>query len=213
MEPFHFFTQAHLVLLSGLKAKNIVQLLDGIKKVPPASIYYHTHRFFQEYHYIFPVPPNDFGFWITKALNDTDFGETVSSIDTINFKTIEDLRNEFIRILSNYIDSGQFIRDCLDGQELQFMSCVTFVLPTNYKANNTADFIEILDKISVSSLYYHVFEAKTRLEDESDDFTKWFKSIDEGRIAEKIARLDPYSMNLENLRTKIKEIVINYAGY
>jgi len=90
--PFHFHTQFHLVTLLGLKAKNSIELLDGIKKVPPSSIYYHTHRFLQQHHYLSPEPPNDFAYWLTNILNLKRLGEAFASVDTVSFANMEELR-------------------------------------------------------------------------------------------------------------------------
>jgi hypothetical protein len=53
MSPvFHFYTRFNLPVLLGLKARTVPELLAGIRAVPGASIYYHTHRFLQQHHYL-----------------------------------------------------------------------------------------------------------------------------------------------------------------
>lgn len=209
--PFYFYTRLHLVKLLGLKAKNPFELLEGIKKVPLSSIYYHTHRFLQQHHYLSPEPPNDFAYWLTNVLNLKELGEAFASVDTIGFRNMEELRNEFIKILTEYISKGKPAVYSPEGQEFYFMSCVTFILPTNYVANNLKEFVEILSKISISSLYFHIFEAKMRLEREENDFTAWFRGIGEEKLAQELSRLDPYAITLEGLRQRIIRTVRKYA--
>ncbi len=74
-KPFQFYSRLNLVELLGVKAKNVKELLDGIKEVPGTSIYYHTHRFLQQHHYLSPEPPNDFAFWITNSIGLDALGE------------------------------------------------------------------------------------------------------------------------------------------
>jgi hypothetical protein len=39
---FHFYTRLHQTELLGKKARNLVELLRGIKGIPDSSIYHHT---------------------------------------------------------------------------------------------------------------------------------------------------------------------------
>jgi hypothetical protein len=195
----------------GVKAKNPIELLGGLKSVPISSVYYHTHRFLQQHHYLSPEPPNDFAYWIGDVLNSEELGESFASVDTVSFKNLEELRTEYIKILTDYISKGKRIFDCEDGEEFHFMSCQTFVLPTPYFAHNLREFIQILDKISVSSIYFHVFEARMRLKRDENDFENWFRGIGEKELVKKMSRLDPYNMTLDALRENIINLVKEYA--
>ena len=114
---FYFWTRLHLVKLLGLKAKNPIELLEGIKKVPASSIYYHTHRFLQQHHYLSPEPPNDFAYWLTSILNLEELGERIASVNVIDFKKLHDLRSVFIRILTDYLSEKKRMIDCPEGEE------------------------------------------------------------------------------------------------
>jgi len=210
-EGFHFYTQHNLVELLGLRAKNPVELLENIKKVPIGSIYYHTHRFIQQHQYLSPEPPNDFALWLKDTLHLERLGEAFLDVDTVSFIDLEDLREELVRILDGYISRGECLVDCPICQEFDFMSCKIFVLPTSYTAKDLAEFVEILRRISIHSLYFHMFEARMRLKRPENDFSAWFKSIGQEDLAEEISRLDPYSLTLEGLRLKIIHMVKRYA--
>ena len=211
--PFHFYTQFHLVKLLGIKAKNPIEVLERLKKVPTSSVYYHTHRFLQQHHYLSPEPPNDFAYWITEVLNLEELGESLTSVDTISFKNLEELRAQYIKILTDYISEGKYFVDCAEGHEFHFMSCKTFVLPTPYFAHNLKEFIEMLNKITINSLYFHMFEARMRLKKGENDFANWFSSIGEKKLAKDLLRLDPYNATLEGLREDIIKLVSKYAKY
>ncbi len=211
MTPFHFYTRLNLVKLLGIKAQDQLELLEGLKKVPLSSIYYHTHRFIQQHNYLSPEPPNDFAYWLTNILMLKDLGESFASIDTIGYGDLEDLRNQFIRILNESISKEKRVVKCPEGEEFHFMSCVTFIMPTNHVANNPKEFIDILDKISVDALYFHIFEARMRLCRGENDFCAWFRSIGNEKLAKEIAKLDPYTITLEGLRKKIIKLVQRYG--
>jgi len=201
---FHFFTRVYLTELTGIRAANLIHLLDGMKKVPGSSIYYHTHRFLQQHHFLSPEPPNDFAYWITNILQENILGEEIASIDIIQFKTIRELREKLICEIEKYILSEKQIKSAPEGQEFHFMKSRSFILPTNYTAANLEQFYDVMKKISIHSLYFHIFESRLRLEKGTNDFSLWLEtSLNEKEIAERISRLDPYTQTLEGLRRSI----------
>ena len=204
---FHFYTRLNQTELLGKKARNLVELLEGIKRVPDSSIYHHTHRFIQQHHYMSPQPPNDFADWITDVLNEDALGEKMASVDVIEFQKIKGLRKKFIEIVSDYLKENKKVRECPDNQEFHFMACRTFVLPTTYVARSVKQFRQILKKVSIHSLYFHIFEARMRLEKKDNDFSRWLRDLGERSLASKISKLDPYSYTLEALRKEIISII------
>ena len=207
LNPFVFHTRYHLVKILGRRAKNPVELLEGIREAPSASIYYHTHRFLQQHHYMSPEPPNDFGYWISNILNLKDLGESMASVDTVSFSDLENLRNAYVEILDKYIKAGNHMVDSRPGEEFQFTSCISFIAPTPYVAHNLREFTQILGHISVHSLYFHFFEARLRLNRDANDFSVWLRDLGEAELAEKISQMDPYTITLEGLRKKIITLV------
>ncbi|MBI2231457.1 MAG: hypothetical protein HYU46_20455, partial [Deltaproteobacteria bacterium] len=85
MSAFHFFTKLDQTLLLGLRATTIQELLIGIRSVPDASIYFHTHRFLHQHHFLSPEPPNDFAYWVTNVLGDDALAERLWSVDPVRF--------------------------------------------------------------------------------------------------------------------------------
>jgi hypothetical protein len=201
---FYFYTRLNLVELLGRQAKNLDLLLEGVRQVPDSSIYYHTHRFLQQHHYLSPEPPNDFAFWVTNSLGLDRMGEKLASVDTVRFRSIEGLREKFLEILEPTILVENYRSvECQGGEEFHFMSCRTFVLPTPYQARDLREFRDVLQKVSINSLYFHIFEARLRLERGDNDFSNWLEGIGQKDLAKEISRLDPYTITLEGLRKKI----------
>ncbi len=50
------------------------------------------------------------------------------------------------------------------GNEFHFIKSISVVLPTSYVAHNLREFVGILRRISIGSLYFHIFEARLRLQ-------------------------------------------------
>jgi hypothetical protein len=209
--PFRFYSRSHQVLLLGRRARSVSELFDGVREIPPASIYYHTHRYLQQHHYLSPEPPNDFAYWVTNILNLDHLGEALASVDIMSHTHIEDLRQAFLAMLSTYVTEGRHLTTAPPGEEFHFMACKTFVLPTQYEAHNLAEFAEYLGKVTLDTLYFHVFEAPLRLKREENDFSAWFVSLGKTDLAKKVAGFDPYTVTLERLRQRLIAAVNKYA--
>ncbi len=209
-EPFRFCTRLHLSELTGLRATTLGQLLALIKEVPGSCVYHHTHRFLQQHQYLSPEPPNDFAYWVTDIIGEDELGERLASIDTMQYSTIRDLREKIAATIENYLKDNplaklQFARS---GEEFHFIKSVSFILPTNYAAYDLKEFSEILKKITIDSIYFHIFEARLRFEKPTNDFSFWIEnSLGDKELAGSISGFDPYTRTLEDLRETLVRII------
>ncbi len=212
MSTFQFMTKSDLPILLGRKARNATELHAGLREVPGMSVYFHTHRFLQQHHYLSPEPPNDFAYWVTNVLNDDILGERLSSIDIMQFISVEEIRQRILTILEEYLASAERKIDCPRGEEFHFMSCQTFASPTPYVASSLAEFREMLEKVSIDSIYYHMFDARMRPELGNNDFSIWIRDMGFPGLAAEIQSLDPYSRTLEGLRRAIIKLVEDHGN-
>jgi hypothetical protein len=209
-EPFRFYTRLHLSELLGVRAVNLVQLLDFIKEVPGACIYHHTHRFLQIHQYLSPEPPNDFAYWVTSVLGEDELGERLASIDTIQYPTIRSLREKIIATIESYLDSNSLakLKFAHEGDEFHFIKSVSVVIPTNNVVRDLRGFAEALKRVTIDSVYFHVFESRLRLEKKTNDFSYWIEtSLENKKLANAIAHLDPYTYTLYDLRKTLIRMV------
>ncbi len=214
-EVFNFHTRLHLTELTGLRATNLSQFVGLIKEVPGSCIYHHTHRFLQQHQYLSPEPPNDFAYWVTEVLGEDELGEKLASIDTIQYSTIRSLRDKIVSTIEGYLQDSAFakLKFARSGEEFHFMKSVSFVLPSGYSAIDLNEFIDALRKITIDSIYFHIFEAKLRLERGGNDFSRWIESsLGDKELANEILSLDPYTQTLENLRQSLIKIIEKRIG-
>lgn len=205
-EPFHFCTRMHLSGLTGLKASNLDELLALIEQVPGSCIYYHTHRFLQQHQFLSPEPPNDFSYWVREVLGEEDLGERLASIDIMQFPSIRELREKLALTIGDYLQEEPVAKKkfARKGEEFIFIRAISFIAWTNYYAKDLTEFVDILKKISIDSIYFHIFESRLRLGKPTNDFSNWLEySLRESSLARKIAALDPYTLTLEDLRSQI----------
>jgi hypothetical protein len=209
-ESFQFYSRLHLLELTGLKASNLRDLLELIKTVPGSCIYHHTHRFLQQHLYLSPEPPNDFAYWVNEMLGDHELGEMLASIDIIQFQTIRNLRDKIAATIEEHLKNrpSAQVKFASPSFEFHFIKSMSFIFPTRYVVHNLREFSDVLRKISVDSIYFHMFEARLRLEKGTNDFSLWIEtSIGDTELAQNISKLDPYTYTMEDLRKTIVKII------
>lgn len=207
-EPFQFYSRLSLMVMTGLCARNLQELLDHLCKVPESVIYQHTHQFLEQHQHLVPEPPNDFAYWVTHILQDERLGEKMAAIDTVRFNSLEALRQAFISMMELYLKAGGMLRQAPEGKELYLMRAIRFSIPTGIIVHDLNQFVDGLKKVSSSCLYLHMFEAKLRPPLGINDFSDWFETqLGETDLAKKVAGLDPYTQTLEGLRKRIIRFV------
>lgn len=206
--PFRFQSRTYIKELTGWKAKDLRELVEILKRAPDSVIYYHTHHFLEEHHYLIPEPSNDFAVWVNDVLGEEVLGERLASVNTFEFPNLRALRDRIAIIIEEHLAKGGNSREAMLGREFCFMKSVSVVIPTPYVAHDLREFVEALRKISLGSLYFHVFESRLRLGRGLNDFTIWLQdSLEEGELGEEIARLDPYTYTLEGLRSAFIQLI------
>jgi hypothetical protein len=210
MLPFTFHTKLEQTLLLGKRARNLRMLIHGIREVPDASIYHHTHRVLLQHHYLSPEPPNDFAYWATEVLNDKILGERLWSIDIIQFGSIGALRERLLEVLEDHAAGTERIVDAPRGEEFHFLASRIFVLPTPFVVSSLGEFREALQRVTINAVYYHMFDARLRLGRGDNDFARWLDDEGYRDLAAEIRGLDPYTQTLEGLRQRLTTMVRDY---
>lgn len=206
--PFQFVTQVSLTQITNARAKNLKELLHHLNKVSGSVIYHHTHRFLKQHQFLSPEPPNDFAYWVNTALHDERLAEKLAAIDTIRFSTIRNLRNKIVQTITEHMAQTSNPGLSAASSEFCFMQSISFVLPTTFEAWNLGEFSEALKKISINSLYHHIFEARLRQASGTNDISYWLQtSLEEKSLGDAISKMDPYTQTIEGLRKRINLLV------
>ena len=210
-DPFHFYTRVHLPELTGKKARTAVELLEHLKTVSASVVYYHTHHFLQQHQFLNPEPPNDFAYWAGEALNEKELAERLASVNVCEYATLQELRDKIISVIQQFVQKPKRrVSEASEGHEFHFIKSVSFVFPTRYVANDLREFADALQHITIHSVYFHMFEARLRLEKGVNDFSNWFDTgLGEKELAKKVAKLDPYTHTVEGLRKTIIRLIEN----
>lgn len=207
-EPFRFHSRAHLKELTGLKARDLRELVAVLKTVPDSVLYYHTHHYLEEHHYLVPEPPNDFVVWVSGALGEEALGEKLAAVDAFEFPSLGALRERLVGIIEEHLAGDGDSRTAPEGEEFHFVKSVSFITATPYVAHDLRELVEVLRKLPLGSLFFHVFESRLRLGRAANDFSVWTAdTLGEQQLAEEIAQLDPYNYTLEGLRSALIQLI------
>jgi hypothetical protein len=207
--PFVFQTERRLVKATGRKAKNLDELLRHLRQVRGSSIFYHTHHQYLAHHFEKPTFHNDFSIWAAEALRMDPLSEELASIDLLEFGSVRQLREAIIRAIEKHAaDEEVRRRSCLPGELFFFCESQSFIMPTGAIAMTPPGLFEALGRASTVSLYFHFFEARLRLRRRENDFSRWLRwnGAQGTTVAERIERINPYVLTLDELKQEILKI-------
>jgi hypothetical protein len=203
-EPFVFYTERRLVLLTGLRAKTLAELLRLLYDVPGSAIFYHTHHMYLSHHFETPVFSNDFALWASEALQDEALGERLAGIDLLAFTSVRQLREEIIHTIERHAtENGRSQRECPPGDEFHFCRSKSFIMTTGIVAHDPDEFFALLPDVSNTSLFFHFFEARLRLGRPTNDFSHWLRWRGATAAADRIDLIDPYNQTLDEFKQAI----------
>ena len=206
-EPFVFYTERRLVVLTGRKARNLSELLCHLREASGSSVFYHTHYLYLIHHFEKPRFYNEFAEWISEALQEERLAEQLAGIDLLSITSIRQLRGALIALIEKHLSGGpRPERECPQGDEFHFCEAKSFIMPIGPVANDAREFFQQVAHVTNSCLHFHFFEARLRLERPTNDFSQWLQGLGEPRLARAIDRLHPYAATLDELKEEIVKI-------
>jgi len=207
-KPFFFNTSEHLLRIGRQKAANLSELLHAMQTCPDDSIFQHTFRTLQEHHFIRQGFSNDFAHWILFACNEPALAEQLASVDVREFTAIEGLRRRMVEILDEFLHRENRPGSRPAYEPFYFCASDIVVLPTSFRAETLAGFLDGINQVSVHSIHHHFIEARLRLHRMSNDFSQWLEEeLGLSEAADDIERIDIYANTLEGVRRHIARIV------
>lgn len=202
-KSFVFYTSVPLVELTGRAARSVRQLAEEAERAEAASIFFHTHDYVREHHFLSQEYPSDFAYWAAEILQEKGLGERLAFVDLRHFTSLESLRAEILAILKN-VSGKRAEREVLPGLEFHFRKSINIVVPTGHTAANLAEFRQGIARVDHNCLYFHLIESLLRDEQPGNDFSNWLvECLGKEKLAAQIAQIDPYTNTLDQTRQKL----------
>ncbi|MBK9169377.1 MAG: hypothetical protein IPM24_18205 [Bryobacterales bacterium] len=203
-EPFVFFTEQRLVVITGRHASDLGELLEGLREVSGSSIFYHFHQRYLSHHFEKPPFRSAFADWVARALLEERLAEKLTGIDLFSMRSVRQVREATAEAIERYLaEVNGRLRKCPEGDEFHFCESKSFVVPLGLTAHNVRELAGLLPRVTNASLFYHFFESRLRLERTHSDFSEWIAYRGAPELAAAIDRLDPYLFSLDKLKAEI----------
>jgi hypothetical protein len=200
--PLRFVQRSHLRELTGLRARNLRELLACLREAPDSAIYYHTHQYLEEHQYLVPSPANGLAEWVTHALGLDAVGEALGAVNVLDMSSLRAVRERLAEILESAIAEEADGRVAAPGREFHFIRSVTVVTPCPYQASTLAELAGVVRRLSHGSLFFHLFEARLLGGIEAErDICNWLRrELHEPELAAEIGQFNPYDFTFDGLR-------------
>jgi Family of unknown function (DUF5752) len=212
--PFWFRECFLIPMPIGRKAINLRELLQSLREVDDAVLYYHLLQSRLTLSQPEVEYPNDFAMWAATALQDAQLAEKLSSFDPFEYEDLAQVRQAMVDILEEYLWDLPNVPWARPGLEFHFCEASTVVMRSEISAANFREFCQALQKVGLDSLYYHFFEARWRLEFQKiDDFSFWIDTnFDLPQLVTAIRAIDVYFYTLPEIRTALLDLVHQHVG-
>lgn len=208
---FHFNEFLKIIKPTGQQAQSLRELIGIIRAAEPDVIYHHMCRGYLKYTPQLWDYPNDFARWATHGLGTQVLAERLANINPFEHGNIEELRQNIIYVIEDFMWENQYTPPVRPGFEFHFERSTGIILPTRRYAKTLPQFCDALARSGVSVVYYHFFESRIRLEGNMDDFSNWIESnFDLPQLVASIRRLDFYLNSLEDLRRRLIQLVKDF---
>ena len=102
-KPFYFNSSAHLLLIGRERARNLSELLQGLRTCSENSIFQHTFRTLQEHHFIREGFSNDFAHWALSACNEPRLAERLANVDVREFTSLGAVREQIVQVVEEHL--------------------------------------------------------------------------------------------------------------
>jgi len=201
-------------IATGQRAQNLRELRDHLVSIHPGSIYYHFWGGLMHPRFDDPEYNNDFAAWARHALHDARLAERLGVIDPADYMEIEVLRQELIEVIDERIDESEYQTWARPDQQFHFVRAQTVSFDTGRRMTRPAELAATVPQLSLGSIFYHFIDARRREPQGMDDFRAWLAQFGGAHeeLRTRLAEVDPYFVNLVELRQKLSELLRGYFG-
>jgi hypothetical protein len=198
----------------GKKAINLRELLQAVRELDQAVLYYHIFQSRLAITQPGEEYPNEFAQWAATALQDIKLAEKLSFFDPFDYENMGQVRQAIIDILEEYLWDIPYIPWARSGFEFHFCEASTVVMRSQIRAQTMPELCESLRKVGLDSMYYHFFEARWRLGwRKADDFSYWIESnFGLPELVGAIRDIDIYFYSLREIRDTLVGLIHQHLG-
>jgi hypothetical protein len=213
-KPFAVKDCALLAVATGRRAQNLRELRDILATIHPSSIYHHFWGGLLRPSFDDPQFNNDFAAWCHYALHDDILAERLAVTDPTDYEDLEALRHSLLEVIEERLDEIERPQWARLDQQFNFLRSQIVVFDTRRSLDNPEDLVHAINRMSVGSVFYHFVDARRREPVGIDDFRTWLQGFGDtyAELNANLASVDPYFINLNELRQQLMRVFENYFG-
>ncbi|HEX2921427.1 MAG TPA: DUF5752 family protein [Bacteroidales bacterium] len=203
---------ALISIATGIKAQNLRELRDQIQAIHPGCLYHHFWGNLLNPRFDDPEFQNDFAVWTSRFMHDQKIAEKLSMVDPSTFRNIEDLRKAVLDIIEERLYESEHVPWVRSGEEFHFIRSQVVVFDTGKTYSDPSQLKDIIQTMSLGSIFYHFIDSRRRTQDTKNDFSVWLGGFGDrykGLMAE-LDNIDPYFTTLNELREEINYVFTDY---
>ncbi len=204
-EPFHVKDCSLIALSTGRHAGNLREFVSELQSIPIASVYHHFWSNRLQPRFEEPEYQNDFAAWARHGLHDPILSEQLAVLDPADFPNLEDLRREVIEIAEQRLATDDRVSWVQAQHPFSFVYDKTIIFDSNICVTTPQDFVIVLPRLSLGSIFFHFIDARRRPTVGIDDFRTWLTNFWPGHadLIGLLADVEPYFCTLAELRERI----------
>ncbi len=205
---------ALITIATGRKAINLAELRENLQDVGSDSIYHHfwggllAPRFDErEFH-------NDFAGWARHSLREPELAERLAVINPAEGHDMEAIRQEILDVVDDRLDESEISRWMPAARQFEFLRSQLVIFDTHRRMEKPADLARQIPKMSTSSIFYHFIDARSRMQEPTDDFRFWLTGFgaEHEALCAQLAAIDPFFSSLSQIRQELTELITTYFG-
>ena len=213
--PFAIRDCALAAMATGRHAQNLKELRDELQAIDPASIYYHFWGGLLRPTFDDPRYNNDFARWAHHALHNPALAERLSVIDPTDHADLETLRAELIEVVEEELDTADALPWTSREGRFHFVRSQIVVFNTHRTVETPLGLPAAVAVMSLSSVFYHLVDARRRTPKSVDDFSTWLTDLESQKHADlcvRLAVIDPFFKTLAETREELVQVLEGFLG-
>ncbi len=208
VEPFQFFTVAHVTRIGDQKANTVRELVMGVERCSDESIYHHMVEALGSEEDLAGRASNDFAKWAHGPANCEGLAELLGALDERYYASIEEMRNDLQTTVRDYIAAYPECADELASSPFCFCEGLELNVPLNLTASTLKELGTSIESMSNESFYLHFVASEARLGQQSNDFSIWLsENLGLNELARKIDEIDLTESTLEEAKQKVLQLI------
>ncbi|MGR9087245.1 MAG: DUF5752 family protein [Gammaproteobacteria bacterium] len=202
---FVFKDCALIAIATSKRASTLKEFRDQIETLSADSLYYHFWGNLLLPHFEEPEYINDFASWVRHSLHDAKLAEQLAVLDPTLYDDLDQLRYHLLEHIDDRLEESEYLQWAHATQRFEFIRSQIVVFDSRASAGHPREMAELIQKMSVTGVFYHFIDARRRTQDNIDDFRHWLTFFGDTYqpLIDRLAGIDPYFVTLSRLRRQL----------